>query len=444
MTTREIKNRLPISESEPSGMDCFGDDREGMNDFAKYYNNTHLSDINIIVGDDTYPAHKLILAKSSDVFDRMLSDRWNGDKKDLEIVEDVACETVFNAFLRFLYCNHVVLHQENCLPLLILADKYNIVNLKTVCIKYAMNEILPQLPLRELFDVWFSYASKAFHTNLIRACILSIAKEFETLLTEEWDKSWLNLHRDQLMEILRSNQIVVTNEYKIWEGVNRWLQAPNHPERRGPTASPFMAQLLPLIRFAFMTADELSQVERSPVAENYPKLFHPIILLAYKWQALPLSSRASQKEFSSNHFVLRKYTDTRWDKLLSVSIQQLYVNGIDHAFIFSTRSCTFPLQTWKWTVKICGSSYNPQDNAFQAFLVAEDIDSPRSVEYMISLVDEKKVLKSCVGKKNFTKTRYSAEIDFDKRVEIGDLLAEDSSYVVDGKLHLQLVIKPIE
>lgn len=44
-----------------------------------------------------------------------------------------------------------------------------------------------------------------------------------------------------------------------------------------------------------MTADELTQVERSPFVESHPKLFHPQILLAYKFQALPLASRANCK-----------------------------------------------------------------------------------------------------------------------------------------------------
>lgn len=48
------------------------------------------------------------------------------------MVEDAPCQKVFPAFLRFLYCNHVVLHQDNCLPILILADKYNVISLKKV------------------------------------------------------------------------------------------------------------------------------------------------------------------------------------------------------------------------------------------------------------------------------------------------------------------------
>ncbi|KAK6060779.1 hypothetical protein COOONC_01557 [Cooperia oncophora] len=222
-----------------------------------------------------------------------------------------------------------------------------------------------------------------------------------------------------------------------------------------------------------MTADELTLVERSQFAESYPKLFHPQILLAYKFQALPLSSRVNCKEFSTTQFLLRNYTDTRWDKRISISNEQLYQRGVDHSFQIRTRSCTFPLQTWQWTLKLGGSSYsNTVDDVLKAYLISEDIDQPRSIEYMLSIVDEKRVLRSFSSKKNFTKTRsieymlsivdekrvlrsfsskknftktrYSSELDIDRKVEINDLLTEDSPLLVNGELHLQLTLRPID
>ncbi|KAK6060778.1 hypothetical protein COOONC_01556, partial [Cooperia oncophora] len=120
-----------------------------------------------------------------------------------------------------------------------------------VCIDFAISEILPNLTLKDVFSIWFSYATKAYHQLLIRACIQAIARDFELLITDEWEKSWLALDRDQMIEILKCNQLVVANEYRLWEAVIRWLQAPNHPERRGTTASPLLSSLLPYIRFVF-------------------------------------------------------------------------------------------------------------------------------------------------------------------------------------------------
>ncbi len=63
-----------------------------------------------------------------------------------------------------------------------------------------------------------------------------------------------------------------------------------------------------------MSADELSQLEQSTVAGQYPKTFQPQLMAAYKWQAMPLTSRVGCREFTGQQFLLRNYTDLRWDK----------------------------------------------------------------------------------------------------------------------------------
>lgn len=35
-----------------AGTDWYGDDRESLNDLAKYYNNAHLSDVNLVIGEE--------------------------------------------------------------------------------------------------------------------------------------------------------------------------------------------------------------------------------------------------------------------------------------------------------------------------------------------------------------------------------------------------------
>jgi hypothetical protein len=36
------------------GMDCYADDRDVFNDFAKYFNNQHLSDVTLKVGEERF------------------------------------------------------------------------------------------------------------------------------------------------------------------------------------------------------------------------------------------------------------------------------------------------------------------------------------------------------------------------------------------------------
>lgn len=71
-----------LSLASPEGIDCYGNERQVLSDQAKFYNNTTLSDVTLVVGGNKFYAHKLILVRSSDVFERMLSEEWNdGSKK---------------------------------------------------------------------------------------------------------------------------------------------------------------------------------------------------------------------------------------------------------------------------------------------------------------------------------------------------------------------------
>lgn len=429
-------------------MDIFGDDRDALNDYAKYYNNSHLSDVTLIVGEESFPAHRLVLCHSSDVFDRLFSHKWNGDKKELELTEDPQCREVFGPFLRFLYCNHVQLHPDNVLPILILADKYGVHGLKKVCIQYAIDYILPELPHKELFHVWFSYATKAYHVPLINVCVEILASQFYALISsEEWEKDWLSVDRDQLIELLKSNDLVVPNEYVLWEAVQRWLQAPAHPERRGNTSSPLLVQVLPLIRFPFMSADELAEVESSSFAQHHPKLFMPYTHLAFKFISMPLSSRAKCKDFVTTQFLLRKYTDTRWDERIVIHNERLYRRHEEHIFPVETRSSSLALQSWHWTLnfQVMQTTYTPPaEEQLKITLTGVDVDhTNRSVEYLLMICSDKKVLRTIFGTKTFTKTRYQADMELDNVLTANDIFAENSQLLTSGNLNLQIIIRPI-
>lgn len=45
----------------------------------------------------------------------------------------------------------------------------------------------------------------------------AIALEFETLLTEEWEKDWQELHRDQMIEILKCNNLKVASKFQCFD-----------------------------------------------------------------------------------------------------------------------------------------------------------------------------------------------------------------------------------
>ena len=72
---------LNLALSSPEGINCYGREREALTEQSKFCNNEKLSDIVLVVGGRRYFAHKLILVRSSDVFERMLTGDWEDSGK---------------------------------------------------------------------------------------------------------------------------------------------------------------------------------------------------------------------------------------------------------------------------------------------------------------------------------------------------------------------------
>ncbi|CAK9303723.1 unnamed protein product [Gordionus sp. m RMFG-2023] len=275
------------------GIDCFGNERQVLLEQAKFFNNPWLSDILIRVGEEKFYAHKLILVRASEVFERMLSDEWNDSpEKELILIEEKECINVFTKFLRYLYGCHIILNAEDALPILVLADKYNVTDLRHVAIQYAINNIIPRLQLKDLFHIWFQYATKCYHSPLIMACISSLADKMDDITSlDEWKSEWNGLDKDQLIEILKCSDLVIKDEYQLWLAVERWLLV--KVQNDITKAIELIADVLPFVRFPMMTADQLCEVEiNSKLAHQFPALFAPHLASAYKHHALSLTSLA--------------------------------------------------------------------------------------------------------------------------------------------------------
>jgi hypothetical protein len=58
------------------------DEQSFIDNISRFYGETDLCDITLKIGEDSYPAHKFVLAKDSDVFKTMLyHDRWSQDNQ---------------------------------------------------------------------------------------------------------------------------------------------------------------------------------------------------------------------------------------------------------------------------------------------------------------------------------------------------------------------------
>ena len=92
----------PPQQQQPTGK------VQMLNSVMELYNNTHLSDVTLIVEDRQIPAHRHVLATHSQMFDRM----WNHSMKEVSCLMRLTCHVLehicHSACMQPGLCCHVV------------------------------------------------------------------------------------------------------------------------------------------------------------------------------------------------------------------------------------------------------------------------------------------------------------------------------------------------
>ena len=81
----------------------------------------------------------------------------------------------------------------------------------------------------QVFHVWFQYATRCHHCALIGSCVISLSERMEDITySSEWEQDWVGLDKDQLLEFLKSSDLIIKDEFELWAAVLKWLQARTH------------------------------------------------------------------------------------------------------------------------------------------------------------------------------------------------------------------------
>uniref|UniRef100_H2ZGJ1 BTB domain-containing protein n=1 Tax=Ciona savignyi TaxID=51511 RepID=H2ZGJ1_CIOSA len=233
--------------------ELIGDKNVIVDSISRFYNSTEMSDIVLKLGNQRFSSHRFVLVLMSDVFRTMCSKRWDNNKvNEIELNENEQCVPVFPRFLHFLYHGTVYVNTSTALPLLMLADKYNVQALKQACEQYV------HIQVRE-GNVggairWLPYLQLCGHLDLENSCIEVIVMEMEFVLKFN---DFLLLNLEFLILLLNRNDIVVSSEFSLYKVNVKWLEANSSDNHSN------LESLIPLIRYSMMFPEQLIEIEKS-------------------------------------------------------------------------------------------------------------------------------------------------------------------------------------
>lgn len=261
---------------------------------ANLYAEQLLSDIHIKVGNKCYPAHRVILCASSEVFQVMLMNpEWNEwSETTIELKEDPVCYSVFPSFLEYLYKGQIKISLDTCMPILSLADKYNIKDLVQLCSDY-MHKHFAVAAKHGCFISWLSYGwLQPFHRNLAEELLKFLKWNLE-IVAESRD--FLDLDINILIMLLQQNDLVIDSEFSLFKMVEKWClhkrdqiinESSLSDEEKKKQVQCMTEAVIQNIRFPMMTTAELARISKEEsLSKLSNQLFAKLISLAINFHS---------------------------------------------------------------------------------------------------------------------------------------------------------------
>lgn len=249
---------------------------------AHLYAEQLMSDICLVVGDNRYPAHRVILCASSEVFQVMLMNpEWNECKKSvIELKEDPLCTEIFPQFLKYLYVGQVRISLQTVMPMLALADKYDIKDLVQLCVSYMLKHGAKAATQGYLVS-WLQYAINfdPYHQEVTRAC-QKFLKWNLNLVADSVD--FVDLDVNILVLLLQQNDLVLSSEFELYVYLERWLLHKKSQlyadesltdEERLQALQQYIEATVVHIRFPMCSTKDLANLLLRPALVQYHRSF---------------------------------------------------------------------------------------------------------------------------------------------------------------------------
>ena len=240
---------------------------------AGLYAERLMSDVILVVGKQELAAHRLILCASSEVFQIMLmSNNWTeSSEKKIVLKESPACEAVFEVFLKYLYTGKISVDYANVIPILQLADKYNVKDLLRVGLDFMLRNV-PLAARKNQVVSWYQFTTNCGYKNVADKCLNFIKWNFD-LVSESID--WSHMELDSLLAVLSSSDLVTLQEVHVFRSVEKWLTAKRQEMVEGgeENISIHMERLtlscMEHVRFPMMSPSQLADLLLSPLITSH-------------------------------------------------------------------------------------------------------------------------------------------------------------------------------
>ena len=275
-------------------------------------------------GKQELAAHRLILCASSEVFQIMLmNNSWTeASEKKIVLKESPECEAVFEVFLKYLYTGKISVNYSNVIPILQLADKYNVKDLLKVGLNF-MSRNVPMAAKKNQVVSWYQFTTNCGYKSVSQLCLNFIKWNFD-LVSRSID--WPNLELESLILILASSDLVTLQEMMVFRSLESWLTVRRQEMKEGGEENinlhmeRLTLQCMEHVRFPMMTPAHLADLLLSPLISRHMEHMVSRMAAAMAYHRNTEDSIANLLKYKNGDKLLtpRLYTEDKYCASLSI------------------------------------------------------------------------------------------------------------------------------
>ncbi|XP_045401488.1 actin-binding protein IPP isoform X3 [Lemur catta] len=180
----------------------------------KMRNGQHFCDVQLQVGKETFKVHRLVLAASSPYFAALFTGGMKESSKD--VVQILGIEPgIFQILLDFIYTGVVNIGVNNVQELIVAADMLQLTEVVTLCCEFLKGQIDPLncIGIFQFSEQIACHDLLEFTENYIHVHFLEV----------HCGEEFLALTKDQLIKILRSEELSIEDEYQVFLAAMQWI-----------------------------------------------------------------------------------------------------------------------------------------------------------------------------------------------------------------------------
>lgn len=330
---------------------------------------------------------------------------------------------------RYLYSGELHLHLDEATALHELATKYSVLMLQHGLTEYMIQNIASASLSGRVVD-WYEYGATEGQDSLRVSCLQFLLRNVTSVLRSS---QWPSVSSQLLMALLERSDLVLHSELELFKAIESWLM---HNEPDNLTAE----NVLRAVRYPMISPRELFRLQReSQVLSRHYESVRDLLYMAYQFHSAPPPHLAKFFDVNCSLFIPRNYLAPVWGSAWLINSPA----RDDRTATFHTQLGPSEHDSSKRVIWNAVFSPRSRSDGNPRIIITPASSSPD----FAGVIFQKTVIV-CARQQGLLVVRRVYNFH-QSTEENGDFLTDrdlhesTSEYLVDGWLHLHVIIKPI-